>query len=83
MEPLGRFTRTGPGSMEPLDRFTQTGFGSGPRFLSPVQAVFFRRFHDSAVHAGSEPVANGSGSVPGNPLYGHPCLYILAYPLTR
>ena len=31
MEPLGRFTRTGPGSgsMEPLDRFNRTGPGSG------------------------------------------------------
>ena len=51
MEPLDRFTRTGPGSgfgsMEPLDRFTRTGSGSNPRFLGPVHAVFFRRFHGS------------------------------------
>ena len=81
MELLGRFTLigSGSGSMEPLDRFTRTGFGSGLQFLGPVQADFFRRFHGSAVRAGSEPVANGfgskrfsTGSVPGNPLRGHP-----------
>ena len=71
MEPLGRFTRTGPGPMEPLDWFTRTGSGFNPQFLG----------HGSAVRAGSEPVANGSGSgskrfgngsVPGNLLRGHP-----------
>ena len=33
--------------MESLDRFTRTGSGSNPRFLGPVHAVFFRRFHGS------------------------------------
>ena len=48
--------------------------------LEPVANGFSsERFYGSAVQAGSEPVANGSGfkwfgtgSVPGNPLRGHP-----------
>ena len=53
---------SGSGSVEPLGRFTRNGTGFGPRFLGPVQTVFFWRFHGSAVRASSEPVANGYGS---------------------
>ena len=75
MEPLGRFTLTGSGSdsMEPLDRFRPAVLRSDSSSFSggfTVPTTFFQRFHGSVVRAGSEPVANGSGSESGSKRFG-------------